>query len=110
MSDLTLEQEVAYHSRPIEMADILTGVSYAMAFDKNGEAVPDVKRAKRCRRTMERIGGSIGRRPTRGAVAIDPRVRARQKRTQQLMDIIQGQCLRCPLRALTKTCKGAAFP
>lgn len=92
--------EVEFHLRPIEVADVLAGVRYAVAFDRKGNCVGRERQVRRCQRLMGQIVSSSGVRPRRdSAISINPVVRALEERYRRFGAVIEGHCSTCPHRS-----------
>jgi len=92
--------EVGFLSRPIEVADILSGIRYATAFDSKGRGVGLNRQVRRCKRLMEHIVSSSGTRPRNdSATTLNPVKRALEDRYRRTGAIVEAHCMTCPRRS-----------
>lgn len=92
--------EVQFLSRPIEVADVLSGIRYATAFDSKGRGVGLNRQVRRCRRLMGRIVSSSGTRPRKdSATTLNPVRRALEDRYRRTGELVEAHCAICPRRS-----------
>lgn len=95
--------------RAVDIADVIAGVRYGLAFDAKGRPRSPKKLTSKCRQILERIPAATGYRPRRdGAVTLSLFHREMEQRWREMSWIVQGACLNCPLRARNQ-CAGARF-
>lgn len=92
--------EVEFLSRPIEVADVLSGIRYATAFDSKGRGVGLNRQVRRCKRLMGRIVSSSGTRPRNdSATTLNPVRRALEDRYRRTGELVEAHCAICPRRS-----------